>query len=59
MGLNSDRLLWFHIPYLVIVYVTSNRPQHDMSNCLGLYIMGFRVKGEALWSCANPRATSG
>ena len=28
-------MLWFHIPYMIIFYDTSNGPQNDVGNYLG------------------------
>ena len=28
-------MLWFHIPYMITVYDTSNGPQNDVGNYLG------------------------
>ena len=29
-------MLWFHVPYMFMVYGTSNGPQHDICNYLGV-----------------------
>ena len=32
---NYQYVLWFHLPYRILVYGTSNGPQNDIGNYLG------------------------